>query len=123
MAMIFKWLFFYFVSGDAAPTLFFAWESGAQCSTAQTCQNAPFLVRMGWNRIDCAGRQNPPLNRHKLSAPKGAVLRPNTAPFWLFGGSYGRVGGKFSHAKSAIEHKRRYVHPFAKVNVQCCVAR
>ncbi|MGL5156795.1 MAG: hypothetical protein ACRC9H_18040, partial [Aeromonas veronii] len=47
----------------------------------------------------------PPWNRHKLSAQKGAVLNRNTAPFGVFWEASGWAGGKFSHAKTSIEHK------------------
>ena len=46
--------------------------------------------------------------RRPLSAQKGAVLNRNTAPFGVFWEASGWAGGKFSHAKTSIEHKSDY---------------
>ncbi|WP_164884778.1 hypothetical protein [Aeromonas caviae] len=40
-------------------------------------------------------------------------MNRNTAPFGVFWEASGWAGGKFSHAKTSIEHKRRYAHRFS----------
>lgn len=53
---------------------------------------AACLVNIALNWISFADQKNSRQNSHKLSAPKGAVLRPNTAPLGCLGGGAFLVG-------------------------------
>lgn len=82
---------------------------------------AACLVNIALNWISFADQKNSRQNSHKLSAPKGAVLRPNTAPLGCLGGGVSSRTATFRMRK-----QNNYVlknNSIARLNyvLLCCI--